>query len=107
MRVYWQLNHRGKIMKVKLYVQARKYTWDNEFEIVVHAFKYPPSADSTVVQLSEVEVDVPVPEINEKQLQLEEVKQLQQRITEEKNASHCRVTAIEEKIQSLLCIEAQ
>ena len=94
-----------KTKEVKLYVQAVKYNWQKEFVIDVRDYKTESSPEQVVVHLSEVKVEVQIPDIDEKRLTLEEVKQLEQAITEEDNASYARIKAIKEKIQSLLCIE--
>jgi hypothetical protein len=91
--------------EVKLYVQAHKYTWDDEFKIVVSTAKPLPDAATVVIQLSEVMIDVQIPTVNLKTLQLAEVEQLRETIKTERANSYARITAIEEKIQSLLCIE--
>ena len=96
--------------KVTLYIAAHKYSYGSKkFEIVVDTCdrsKWTHDTSSITIPLSEVEVEVPIPKITEKQLMLEEVKQLQAVIQKEKADSYVRVTAFEEKIQSLLCIEA-
>ena len=91
--------------EVKLYVMAHKYTWDDEFKIVVSTAKHLSDAATVVIQLSEVMIDVQVPTVNQKTLQLAEVEQLHEVIKTERANSYARITAIEEKIQSLLCIE--
>jgi hypothetical protein len=91
--------------EVKLYVQANKYSWEDDFQIIVSTVKRLSDAATVVIQLSEVLIDVPVPTVNQKTLQLAEVEQLQEAIKTEHANSYARITAIEEKIQSLLCIE--
>ena len=94
-----------KTKEVKLYVQAVKYNWQKEFVIDVRDYKTESSREQVVVHLSEVTVEVQIPDVDVKHLQLEEVKQLQETIKTERANSYARITAIEEKIQSLLCIE--
>ena len=94
-----------KTKEVKLYVQAVKYNWQKEFVIDVRDYKTESSHEQVVVHLSEVTVEVQIPDVDVKHLQLEEVKQLQETIKTERANSYARITAIEEKIQSLLCIE--
>ena len=96
--------------KVKLYVMAVKDRWKNEFRILVDTddrTNWTHDTSTIHILLSEVEIEVPVPELNQKQLTLMEVDQLKEVIQKEKADSHVRITAIEEKIQSLLCIEAK
>ena len=94
-----------KTKEVKLYVQAVKYYWQEEFVIDVRDYKTESSHEQVVVHLSEVTVEVQIPDVDVKHLQLEEVKQLRETIKTERANSYARITAIEEKIQSLLCIE--
>jgi hypothetical protein len=61
--------------------------------------------DRFVKDLSVITTSVPIPNFDVKQLQLAEVEQLQETIKTERANSYARITAIEEKIQSLLCIE--
>ena len=96
---------KNEIKKVKLYVQAVKWAWDDKFAVQVNSFRADSLDNRMVVELSEVEIEIEVPLINEKQLQMEEIKHLQSIIEKEKADSYVRVTAIEEKIQSLLSLE--
>ena len=91
--------------KVKLYIQAEKWNHSNNFEIKVNTFKSQTSEHYVIVDLSEVEIDIEIPSVDDKQLTLEEVKQLKAMIVKEKAQSYARVTSIEEKIQSLLSLE--
>jgi hypothetical protein len=91
--------------EVKLYVQAVKYTWEDDFKILVLTSLPTPDAATVSVQLSEITVEVPIPTIDKKQFKLAHVEQLQKTIKLERANSYARITAIEEKIQSLLCIE--
>ena len=91
--------------EVKLYVMATKHSLDRSFQTVISTSRWTTDDHTTVVLLSEVTIDVKIPDINEKRITLEAVRQLEDKIKEEKTASYVRVKAIEEKIQSLLCIE--
>jgi hypothetical protein len=91
--------------EVKLYVQAVKWAWERDFKISVSTYQKTAEVDRVVIDLSEVLIDVPIPTVNQKTLQLAEVEQLSNLVRLEKANNHARITAIEEKIQSLLCIE--
>ena len=91
--------------EVKLYVIANKYTWEDDFKILVLTSLPMPDAATVAIQLSEITVEVPVPTIDKKQFKLAHVEQLKEVIKTERANSYARITAIEEKIQSLLCIE--
>ena len=92
-------------MKVKLYIQAEKWSSDVAFKIKASTYKRQTDQWNVIVDLSEVEVEIEVPVFTEKQLILAEVEQIKVQMEKEKADFFIRVTAIEEKIQSLLCIE--
>ena len=94
-----------KTKEVKLYVQAVKWSSSRVFKIEVSAHQQKTCDYMVVVDLSEVLVEVPMPSVDNKQLTLAEVEQLRGKIKTERANSYARITAIEEKIQSLLCIE--
>jgi hypothetical protein len=91
--------------EVKLYVQAVKWAWEKDFKIGVGTYRGESDKDRCVVDLSEVIVDVQIPTVDHNQLTLAEVEQLRETIKTERADSYARITAIEEKIQSRLCIE--
>jgi len=91
--------------EVKLYVQAIKWIYKKEFDIEVNTYRRGSCESYVIVDLSEVLIDVQIPTVNQKTLQLAEVEQLHEVIKTERANSYARITAIEEKIQSLLCIE--
>jgi hypothetical protein len=91
--------------EVKLYVQASKWAWEREYTVSYETFQKESTSDRFVKDLSVITVRVPIPNFDVKQLQLAEVEQLQETIQTERADSYARITAIEEKIQSLLCIE--
>lgn len=95
-----------KSIECKLHIYAGKWTGTDVYEIEVSS-NLPRSEDyRIIVPLSVVTVEVEVPVYSDKQLMAEEVKSLEAALIKEKADSHVRVVAIEEKIQSLLCIEA-
>ena len=91
--------------EVKLYVQAIKYSWQDDFEINITTMKRLTDAATVAIDLSEVTIEVPIPPTDQKKLRLEEVEQLSNLVRLEKANSYARITEIKEKIQSLLCIE--
>ena len=97
-----------KKQEVTLYVSAEKWC-SNRFEIEINTYDPSRHADNNknriVIPLSQVTVEIEVPDISEKQLQAEEIKQLQASIDKEKADSYVRIKAIEERIQSLMAIE--
>lgn len=94
-----------KTKEVKLYVQAFKWHHRNTWDIRIDSSAFDSCDSRTVIQISEVTVEVEIPDINEKQLTLEEVKQLREFINKEQANSYMRIKAVEERIQSLLAIE--
>jgi len=96
--------------EVTLYITAEKWNSSREFEIHINTYDLHKINDGTsriTVPLSEVTVEIEVPDVSVKQLQAEEIKQLRAQIQKEMADSFVRVTAIEEKIQSLMAIEVQ
>lgn len=99
----------NKKQEVELYICATKMEWEAEFSIEVNTYDRAnlDTGSQVIIPLSQVTIEIEVPDVNEKQLQAEEIRRLQERIKKEKIDSHVRVTAIEEKIQSLMAIEVQ
>ena len=90
---------------IKLHVYAEKWNHSETFKVAVTTHLPESCEYRTIIELSVVHVDIKVPLIDEKQLITAQVEQLKKVIQKEKADSHVRVTAIEEKIQSLLCLE--
>jgi len=95
-----------KTQQVTLYISAQKYTWDNEFKISIDIFKCGSSDSCVIVQLDTQEVEIPVPEIDEKALTLVQIEHLKASIKKEKVDSHMRILGIEDAISKLQCIES-
>ncbi len=91
--------------EVKLYVTAHKWLGEYEVEVSTHDRHKYKSPGEVIIPLSEVTVEIDVPDVEKEQLMTEEIKQLQEQIQKERADSYVRITAIEEKIQSLMSIE--
>ena len=91
--------------KVKLYIQARKSGWEDKFSLVIDTMAFESTETTLTVQLNTVELDIEVPELDEKMLSLAQVEQLRDQIKAEKAAHYLRVTGLEDKINSLMCLE--
>jgi len=94
-----------KTQKVTLHISAQKYTWDNEFKITIDMYKCKSDDTCVVVQLDTQEVEIPVPEIDEKALTLVQIEHLKTSIEKEKTDSYKRILGIEDAISKLQCIE--
>lgn len=94
-------------MKIQLYIQAVKYKWEKEFTVRVESFQRTQDNQQSVISLDELEFEIDVPEFDAKTLMLKEVEHLESQLKEEKQASFERITQLEERIQSLMCIEVQ
>lgn len=95
-----------KSIECKLHIYASKWTGSDVYEIEVSSYLPKTEDYKIIVPLSEATVEIEVPVYSDKQLLEEEVKSLRAALIKEKADSHVRIIAIEEKIQSLLCIEA-
>ena len=97
-----------KKQEVTLYVTAAKWNCESKFDVRVDTYdldKINDGKHQVTVPLSQVTVEIEIPDVSEKQIQAEEIKQLQAAIDKEKADSYVRVKAIEERIQSLMAIE--
>ena len=84
---------------------ANKYRWEDTYQVVISTALHKSDESAVVIPLSEVTVEVEIPKIYQNHLDLIQVEQLRETIKTERANSYARITAIEEKIQSLLCIE--
>jgi len=91
--------------KVKLYIQAKKYNWESEFNLCVDTMAFISDNNIVCVQLNSVEVDIEVPELDKKALTLAEIEQIRDHIKAEKANHYLRVTNLEDKINNLMCLE--
>tara|TARA_R110000851_G_scaffold135594_3_gene271080 strand:+ start:1201 stop:1527 length:327 start_codon:yes stop_codon:yes gene_type:complete len=93
--------------KVNLFVRAVKRDHSNGFVINVNTFEVDGHLfdHETSIKLGSVEVEIDIPDIDLNGLNDLEIEQIKERIVKEKNESHLKIQAYEERIQSLLCIE--
>lgn len=94
-----------KKQKLTLYFLASKSEHDKEFTFNVHAFDWPGHDFDTNIKMGSVDVEINVPDLNQKEFTLAEIEQLKERIKKEELDSHQRVKAFNDHIQNLLCIE--
>ena len=92
--------------KVKLYIQAEKSNLSEGSAIVINACEFRSDKWSTYITLNTIELDIEVPELDEKALTLAEIEQIRDKIKAEKADSYLRVVQMEEKINSLMCLES-
>jgi len=91
-------------VKVKLYIQAEKFSFESEFRTCVNAFKMESRESNVVIDIGEVEVDVDIPELSQKELTLAHVEQLKgikKSIQAECNA---KIVSIDNHIANLLAL---
>lgn len=94
-------------MKTKLYCYYYKWNWDTEYVFGVSNSYAPQNSDNRIViPLCEREVDIDLPEVDNKTLTLAEVERLQQQIQKEQAESHKRIVDLQDRINSLLAIES-
>lgn len=94
-------------MKVKLYIQASKYSFQDEFSVSVSCYKSKSDARNVIIDIDELEIDVDVPEFTQEQFISGHVEQL--RIIKEKLKAdtHLQIKSLDEQIESLLAIECK
>lgn len=92
-------------MKVKLYVQAVKWSFEGGFQVITSTHKGSTTKDRVVIDICERIVDIDAPEIDEAFLINGEVEQIEAAIKKEQADSLARVIAMQERKASLLSIE--
>lgn len=91
--------------KIKIYTQAIKYCFENEFTIISSSTKFSTDKTQTVIDICEQEVEVEVPDNCEDNLVEFEVKELEKVRDKIKADAVVAINNVEDKIQSLLSIE--
>ena len=94
-----------KTTKTKIYVQARKWSHENKFQIVVSNLKDKSDSHSVVVDVCERIVDLKIPEINKDLLIAGEVDQIERAIQTELDRSLKAVAEMQERKAKLLSLE--
>ena len=51
----------------KFYVQAEKYTWEDDFKVVVNSYQSESSENKVVIDIDETEIDFEVAEFTQEQ----------------------------------------
>lgn len=69
-----------KTQQVELFIQASKYTWEENFVIEVNQHNHVTDKTSIYIPLGKVIVNVEVPELDEKTLTLAHIEQIQGQI---------------------------
>ena len=98
----------GYNMKVKLYIQASKWTAfgdGEEFKITASTFKSKSDASEVVIDIDEIEIDIDVPELNQQELNLAHADQLRGVKTKLKADTEVKLQSLDEQIESLLALE--
>ena len=94
-------------MKVKLYIQASKYSFQDEFSVKVSCYKSQSCESSVVIDVDEVEVDIDIPEFTQEQFTNGHVEQLRLIKEKLKADTHLKIKSLDEQIESLLAIECK
>ena len=92
-------------IKTKLYIQARKTTYDEGLEI--HAYSYKTESDvfGVVIDIDETEVEVECPDFSQEDFTNGHVEQLRKVKEQLLFETHQKAKSIDEQIESLLAIE--
>lgn len=94
-----------KTKQVELFIQARKYNWQESFEITINDHERESSQSAIFITLGKKIVNIELPTLDEKILTLAHVEQIRDQIAAEKAASYLRVTRMEDQINSLMYLE--
>ena len=94
-------------MKVKLYIQARKWSFEENFETIVSTFRIESDASYAMVDIDEVEVDIDVPKFTQEQFTNGLVEQLVKTKQKLQAETHLKLKSLDEQIESLLAIECK
>lgn len=91
-------------MKVKLHIQAIKYSFEDKFSVGVYIHGFKTDSSQVVVDIGEVEVDIDIPEVSQDELTLAHIEQLngaKKAIQAECNA---KIVSIDNQIANLLAL---
>ena len=96
-------------MKIKktLYIQAEKYSFDNEFSVTVSTFKSETDRTSVIVDIAEHEIELDVPDLDQNKLTLGHIEQLKEMKVKLMAENELKLVSIEGKIQKLLALECE
>lgn len=92
-------------MKAKLYVQASKWNWEEEFDIAVSDMKHESCSSRVVVDVCERIVSFEIPEVSKEMLIAGEVDQIERAIQTELDRSLKAVNQLNERKAKLLSLE--
>lgn len=91
-------------MKVKLHIQAIKYSFEDKFSVGVYIHGFKTDSSQVVVDIGEVEVEVDIPDVSQEELTLAHIEQLngaKKLIQAECNA---KIVSIDNQIANLLAL---
>jgi hypothetical protein len=91
----------------KLFIQAEKYTWDNEFKVVVNSYHNKSDSSTIVIDIEEVDVDVVIPSFTQEQFTNGHIEQLRKVKEKLKADTFIQMQSLDEQIESLLAIESK
>ena len=96
-------------MKIKktLYIQAEKYSFDDEFSVMVNSFKFESDSSRVVVDIAEHEIELEVPDLDQNKLTLAHIDQLRQMKVKVMAENELRLVNIEGEIQKLMALEGE
>ena len=92
-------------LKTKLYIQAVKWSFDDEFEINAGTIKHKSSCDRVVIDIDETEVEVECPDFTQAQFangHVEQLRKVKEKLLAE---THQKAKSLDEQIEQLLAIE--
>ena len=92
---------------ITLYIQATKFEWEKVWNYDIQTFVRKTDTNQMFELLKEINLEIDVPVIDQKSMSLQEIEQLRDQIKKVDAEAQMQKNAIEERIQSLLAIEAQ
>ncbi len=92
-------------IKTKLYIQATKYNFEEEFEIGVTSYKNNSDQRHVIIDIDETEIELECPNFSQSDFTNGHVDQLRKVKQELKAETHQKLKCLDEQIESLLAIE--
>ena len=95
------------IIKRTFYIQAEKYTFQDEFTISVNTFRCESDERTVVIDIEEVEREFDIPDFTQEQFTNGHVEQLRNIREKLKADTQMKIKSLNEQIESLLALECK
>jgi hypothetical protein len=94
-------------IKKKLYIQAEKHCFEEDFTISINAHKEETDGGTIVVDIATHELELDIPDVDQNELTLGHIDQLKQMKVKIMADNHLKMQSIDSEIQKLMAIEAK